>query len=158
MTGIERRRDWRAQYLLGGIARNNPTAPIGTREGNGPPRFAKEIASASMEHRVKQTLLFMPRPAALVVILLLAHVIGATTDGFADSAPGSSARAEPRDPTQSSDARSEHPPASDAPAEPDVALARDTAASLSLLGSVLGVCLLEALAIAVLLINARAHG
>lgn len=107
-----------------------------------------------------QVLLFPPRLAALVVILLLAHVIAAAAVGFTASAspPPASAETDQRDRASTSTTQEDSPSAPGATAQPDDARAGDMVASLVLLGSVLAVCLLEALAIAVLLLNAQAHG
>lgn len=80
-------------------------------------------------------LLFGPRTLAITAVLVIAHVVGAGAAGLASArSPGGS---------------------NTAAAEPD---RPDPAAGLRLLGSVAGVCLLEAVAVAAMLAAATARG
>jgi len=97
-----------------------------------------------------QRLLFVPRVLAITVVLVFAHMIAAAGAGFVSSAPEDSAidrQVEPENKTLAED-------------DPDTADlgGADVAASLKLLGMVVGMCVLEALAICMLLTMASAHG
>ncbi len=93
-----------------------------------------------------QVALFLPRVAALVLVLLLAHIVGAAATGLAAPPP----------PAESSAAISQEAPASAERSPPP--RAPDVGASLKLLALVIAVCVLEAMAIAAVLLSAHAHG
>lgn len=98
-----------------------------------------------------QTLLFLPRLLALTVVLVLAHIVGAAAVGLGASAPKPAVEQVDPAPVASEAADTASPPVVSRPRTPDIG------ASLQLLAIMLGVCFLEALAIGVLLQNARAH-
>jgi len=104
------------------------------------------------------TVVFVLRFAAVVVVFLLAHVIGAAAVGFTSSTPRSGVRAAASQATSAAAASPETARTAASAIEPDNVRGRDAASSLILLGWVAGACVLEALATVALVLNARACG